>query len=444
MTRQKLTQTVVKGLKARTGDYVEWCGVLAGFGCRVRPTGSKSFIAQYRIGGRNSPVRKVTIGTYGKLTVEEARDTAAKVLAKAELGEDVASSRSKKRAEMTVAQLCDEYLEEGCESKKATTLSTDRGRIERHIKPLLGRIPVGDVKRCDIERFMRDVASGKTATDVKTGKHGRAIVTGGKGAATRTVRLLGGIFSFAVAREYLESNPRAGVKVYADGKGERFLSAEEIGKLGQVLREAETIGLPWQLNEGAKHKHRPKTAGKKREVISPYAIAAIRLLLLTGCRAGEILNMKWSEVDLERGFLNLPDSKTGAKTVMLGAAAVKVLVSLQRMKNNPYVIAGASKAKPRSDLKRPWKRLSAYAGLPDLRLHDLRHSYASIGAASGMGLGIIGKILGHASTSTTARYAHFADDPLRRATDTIAGTIAAALAAQGDAAQNLIAGGEAR
>lgn len=425
MAGSKLTQSVVKALEPRQTDYVEWCGQMAGFGCRVRPSGTKSFIAQYRIGGRNSPVRKVTIGAYGKLTAEEAREAARGILAKAELGEDVAGVRAKQRAEMTVAQLCDEYIVEGCEGKKASTLSTDKGRIERHIKPLLGRKRIGDVQRGDVERFMRDVANGKTATDEKTRKHGRAIVTGGKGAATRTVRLLGGIFSYAVAHSYIETNPRLGVKLYADGKGERFLSANELRLLGETLREAESEGLPWQPKEGPKEKHTPKKAATAREVISPHAIAAIRLLLLTGCRVGEILTLKWAHVDFERGFLNLADSKTGAKKVLLGAPALQVLANIPHVKDNPYVIVGSEPKKPRSDLKRPWSRIIAHAGLTNLRLHDLRHSYASIGAAGGMGLGIVGKLLGHASAATTARYAHFADDPLRRASDSIGGTIAA-------------------
>lgn len=427
MADRKLTKTIVDGLETRTSDYVEWCGSLKGFGCRVRPSGSKSFIAQYRVGGRNSPVRKVTIGAFGKLTVEQAREAAAKVLAKAELGEDVAGARARERAEMTVAQLCDEYVAEGCDMKKASTLATDKGRIERHIKPLLGRKRIGEIQRGDIAKFMRDVANGKTATDEKTVKHGRARVTGGKGAATRTVRLLGGIFAYAVKHGYLKENPRHGVEVYKDGKGERFLSADELRSLGEALREAETVGLPWQVKEGPKSKHTPKKADTAREIIAPHAVAAIRLLLLTGCRAGEILNLKWSHIDFERGFLNLPDSKTGAKKVLIGAAALQVLANIPRVKDNPFVIAGSDPKKPRSDLKRPWKRITAHAGLGDLRLHDLRHSYASVGAASGMGLATVGKLLGHASAATTARYAHFADDPLRRASDSIATTIAAAL-----------------
>lgn len=431
MAGRKLTKSVVDSLDAKATDYVTWCGALPGFGVRVRPSGAKSFVAQYRVGGRNVAARKVTIGAFGKLTVDQAREAAKRILAGAELGQDEAAARAAKRAEITVAQLCDEYLKEGCEGKKESTLASDKGRIERHIKPLLGRKRIGEVDKADVQRFLIDVAKGRTATDIKTKKHGRAIVTGGKGTATRTVRLLGGIFSYAVNCGYIAANPRAGVKVYPDGKGERFLNGEELGRLGDTLREAETVGLPWQFREGAKAKHRasPENA---RELISPHAVAAIRLLILTGCRAGEILNLRWAHVDFERGILNLPDSKTGAKPVLLAAPALDVLANIPRIEGNPFVIAGEAKDKPRSDLKRPWKRISEHADLQNLRLHDIRHTFASSAAMAGFGLPIVGKLLGHASPTTTARYAHFADDPLRRASDSIANKIATALAGSAD------------
>ena len=379
----------------------------------------------YRAGGRNTTPRKVTIGVFGKLTVEEARTAAGRVLAKAELGDDVAAERARIRAEMTVSELCDEYLVEGIDKKKASTIVTDRSRIERHIRPLLGRKRIGAVTRADVTRFLRDVANGKTARDTKTGKHGRSIVRGGRGAATRTVRLLGGIFTYAMMKGYLKESPCRGVALYKDGKGERFLSSEEFRRLGETFRLAETEGLAWTLNDSAHAKHRPKQAENQREVISPYVIAALRLLLLTGCRLREILHLRWTEVDLERGVLTLLDSKTGRKNVLLAGPAIALLSELPRGGN--FVIAGKSPDKPRSDLHRPWNRITAHAGLPGLRLHDLRHSYASVGAASGMGLPALGRLLGHRSPATTNRYAHFGDDPLRRASEQIAGEITLAI-----------------
>lgn len=426
--KPKLTKTVLDGLEARASDYVAWCGGLPGFGVRVRPTGRKSFIVQYDFEGRS---RKVTVGTFPTLTVEQARKKAMELLAKVQLGEDVAAKPVEEESP-TVTELCAEYLKKGCGHKKASTKATDEAAIENHIKPLLGHRRVKDLKRRHIEDFFSAVAAGETAGE-RIIEDKRIVVRGGEGVARRTVRLLGGILTFAVGREYIVENPRRGVKIGKDNANERYLYGDELRRLGEALREAETVGLPWQFNEGAKAKHRPKDAANLRETIDPYAIAAIRLLLLTGCRMSEILKLEWSQVDLERGFLRLPDSKTGKKDVILGAPALKVLADIPRVKDNPYVIVGETEGQPRSDLKRPWRRVTAHAGLAGLRLHDLRHSFASMGAASGMGLPIVGKLLGHASPSTTARYAHLADDPLRRASDSIAGSIAAAIGVSSDA-----------
>ncbi len=160
-------------------------------------------------------------------------------------------------------------------------------------------------------------------------------------------------------------------------------------------------------------------------IFDPAAVAAIRLLIFTGCRLREILHLRWDEVDLERRALFLRDPKTGRRAVMLGGPAVAVLEALQRF--GPYVILGASPEKPRADLNRPWARMRAHAGLAGVRLHDLRHSFASVGAGSGLGLPIIGKLLGHASVVTTERYAHLADDPLREGAELISRRIEQAL-----------------
>jgi integrase len=290
MAAGRITKRTVDALKTTGKEYVHWDGELKGFGVRVRATGSKSFVAVYRTGGRNSPQRRVTIGAVGKIEAEKAREEAKAIIRNAELGHDHAAEKAKSRAELTFDQVCDLYLKEGCETKKASTLATDRGRIERHIKPLLGRKRIGEITRTDVEKFMRDVASGKTSADVKTKLRGRAIVEGGRGTATRTVGLLGGIMTFAVSRQLRTDNPVRGVKRYPDRKGETFLSAPELAKIGEALTAMEAEG------------------------VNPSAIAIIRLLAFTGARKNEITRLRWSEVDLHRGYLRLMDSKQVQKS----------------------------------------------------------------------------------------------------------------------------------
>lgn len=403
MANGRITKRTVDSLKPRATEFVHWDGELIGFGVRVRPSGSKAFVAVYRTGGRNTPVRRVTIGTVGKIETDKARDEARVIIRQAELGFDRAAEKAKARAEMTVAQLCDLYLAEGCDTKKASTLSSDRGRVERHIKPLLGRKRVGEIERADIERFMRDVANGKTAADVKTGKFGRAIVEGGKGTATRTVGLLGGIMSFAVARHLRKDNPVRGVKRYADKKGETFLSSAQLATIGEALSALEADGA------------------------SPSAIAIIRLLALTGARKSEIASLRWSEVDFERSYLRLSDSKTGAKVVPIGAPALEIIASVPRIERNPFVFPAGAGESHFQGTDKVWRLVRVAAGLPNLRLHDLRHSFASVGLARGDALPVIGAILGHADVKTTSRYAHLADDPVRKSADAISQSIEAAL-----------------
>ncbi len=448
MATVRLTKRVIDALEPKASEFTIWDSEAPGFGVRVRPSGAASYVVMYRTGGRNSPQRRVTIGATSKLTIDEARIAGRRVLAKAELGEDVAENLAIARKAETVGELCDLYLEEAERGgligkrgtpKKASTLLTDRGRIARHIKPLLGKKRVRDITRADIERFLRDVAAGKTATDQRTKKHGRAIVTGGRGTATRTVRLLGGIFTFAIRLGMRSENPAHGVAKYADRQGERFLTTAELERLGAALRDAESIGLAWIVDEtspGAKHL--PKSADDRRTVIAPHAIAAIRLLILTGCRLREILDLEWTHVDFERGLLFLPDSKTGKKTIVLAAPALEVLASVPRIDGCRYVIAGDKLDKPRSDLKRPWAMVTRAAGLEGIRLHDLRHTYASHGAAAGMGLTVVGRLLGHADVKTTNRYSHFDADPLRRAANAVGSALASALEGSERKADNVV------
>jgi integrase len=402
MAQNRITKRTIDALQVDGRDFVAWDGELTGFGVRVRPSGSKSFVVVYRTGGRNSPLRRVTVGAVGKIDVDAARAEARRILAGAELGQDRAGDLAKSRNEMSVEALCDLYLAEGCEIKKPSTLATDRGRIERHIKPLLGGKRISELTGADIERFMRDVAAGKTAIDIKTKKFGRAMVEGGKGTATRTVGLLGGIFSFAVARQLRTENPVRGVKRYQDKKGETFLSPAELATLGEAVAKCES--------EGA----------------NPAAIAIIRLLAFTGARKSEIASLKWSELDLQRGYLALGDSKTGAKIIPLGAPAVEVLSGIARIEGATYVFPASSGQGHFQGAEKVWRKVRVMAGFPALRLHDLRHSFASVGLARGDALAVIGAILGHADVKTTSRYAHLADDPVRNAANEISKSVHAA------------------
>jgi integrase len=194
-----------------------------------------------------------------------------------------------------------------------------------------------------------------------------------------------------------------------------------------VLRLAETEGLSWNTDEtkpAAKHFAAPEN---RRSPIDPFAIAAIRLLIVTGARLREILYARWEHVDFERGILFLPDSKSSKKPVLLNAAAVAILTDLPRIAGNPHIIAGAKHGAPRFDLRKPWAAVTRAARLDGLRVHDLRHSFASIGAGASMSLPIIGRLLGHSQAATTQRYAHLADDPMRAAVETIGATIEAAM-----------------
>jgi integrase len=208
-----------------------------------------------------------------------------------------------------------------------------------------------------------------------------------------------------------------------------------------VLREGETIGLPYAIDENSpKAKHAPKE-DNRRAMLDPFAVAAIRLLILTGARLREILDAQWQHVDFERGVIFLPDSKTGKKPIYLSAASLAILSALPRIEGNPFVIPGEKAGQPRADLKRPWAAVTRAAGLDGVRIHDLRHSFASFGAGASLGLPIIGKLLGHTQAATTHRYAHLDADPMRRAAETIGATIAAAM---GGAPSNVVPMAKAR
>jgi integrase len=405
MPSVKLTKTAVDNANPEAADWFLWDTELKGFGLKVSKGGRKSYVCQYRTaGGRSGDDRRLTIGQHGSpWTVEMARSEAKQILGRAANGEDPALEKQDLKKRLSVAELCDQYLQHGCGTKKASTLATDKGRIERHIKPLIGRKKVQDITRADVKKFLQDIAQGKTATDVKTGKRGRAIVRGGQGTATRTVGLLGGIFAYAADCGMIEMSPVVGVKRFADKKGTRYLSQQELVALGKALRQAELDGE------------------------NPSALAILKLLVFTGARKGEIEALKWSEVDSTSGYLKLADSKTGQKAIPLNAGALQILNDQGRLAGNDYVFPAYRGERYYEGTPKVWERIRSAAGLSDVRLHDLRHSFASIAVSGGASLPIIGALLGHAHSATTQRYAHLSDDPLLAASEAVGTRIAEAL-----------------
>jgi integrase len=410
----KITKRAVDGLvPAGAAETALWDSEVKGFGVRARPGGAKSYILHYRLGtGRGAPLRKLTIGKHGSpWTPEVARAEAKRLLAEVAAGRDPATARQADREALTFGELIDLYLAEGVSHKKPSTLKADRGRIEHHLRPLLGKLRADRLTRADVERMRNAVTAGKTAERIEDGGKRRAgsIATGGKGAAAQCVALVSAIYAFAIGRGLCSDNPAQGVKKAPVRRVERFLSEAEIARLAEAL-DAEA-----------------------RQSGNPYPSAAIKLLLLTGCRKGEILNLRWEHVDFERECLRLPDSKTGAKVVYLNAPARALLQELPRMAGDPRVIPPLRGASAGPAIDKVWSRVRKAAGLSDVRLHDLRHSFASVGAAGGLSLPIIGALLGHKHATTTARYAHLSADPLRAANDAVGARIAAAMSRKPDA-----------
>ena len=404
---------MVDSLKVAAAEYVAWDGDIPGFGVRVRTSGSKSYIVQYRAGvGRKAPTRKLTLGTVGKLTPDEARNLARRAVGSIAHGLDPAGARAEDRRGLTVGELAAVFLTDHVQAKRRRGTAAHYWDIlERIVIPALGTTKASRVKRPDLAKL--HLKWKRTPYQ-----------------ANRIAAVVGSMYSFAVKRGLVPDglNPARGIEKYPENGRERFLSTDELVRLGAAIRKAETTGIAWSVDETKPNsKHVPKR--KRRTVIGPHAAAAIRLLLFTGCRLREILHLKWDHVDLDRGMLLLPDSKTGKKAIVLNAPALDVLANLPRV--GTYVIAGetagTNEEKPRADLNRPWRAIRKRAGLNGLRIHDLRHTHASVGAGLGLGLPIIGKLLGHTQPSTTARYAHLDADPLRRASEHIGIRLAAAM-----------------
>jgi len=407
LMRAKITKRTVDTAEPGGATYLVRDTEVKGFVLVVTPASAKSYAVDYRVGsGRGSPKRRLTIGKHGSpWTPEMARGEAKRLLAEVAAGRDPATARQADRRALNFGELIDLYLAEGVGHKKPSTLKADRGRIEHHLRPLLGKLRVDRIARADVERMRNAVTAGTTAQKIEDGEKrpSGTMAKGGKGVAAQCVTLVSAIFAFANERGICAANPARGVKKAPVRKVERFLAEAEIGRLAAVLdAEAQRTG-------------------------NPFPSAAIKLLLLTGCRRGEIVNLLWEHVDFEHGCLRLPDSKTGAKVVYLNAPARALLESLPRMEGNPRVISGTRVESASAAIDNVWPNVREAARLQGVRLHDLRHSFASVGAAGGLSLPIIGALLGHKHATTTARYAHLSADPLRAANDAVGAKIAAAM-----------------
>ena len=393
---------------------------LKGFGLRVTPSGEKSWFVMYRAGdgGRNAPKRRFTLGRASTLTPDEARKAAQRLLASVKLGADPTTAKAARRATVTVKELADAFLKKHVDAKrKAGTAAHYADVLNRIVLPELGAEKVDAVTRADLAQL--HLKWSHTPFQ-----------------ANRVLAIVGSMYSFGARVGLLPEgfNPARGVERYSEEGRERFLTTEELERIGAAIREAETVGVPWTTDPSKKGaKHLGKDVANRRTPISKEAAAALRLLIFTGARLREILHLRWAEVDIERGILFLSDSKTGRKAIVLNAPALAVLASLEHVSEHvipgePMTLEDGSVVDcPRSDLKRPWAVVSKRAGLDGVRLHDLRHTFASFGAGGGLGLPIIGKLLGHSHAATTQRYAHVAADPLRKASDAIGATIQAAM-----------------
>lgn len=383
----RLTKRIVEGATPKVKEYYLWDEDIPGLGLRVLPSGRKQYIVQYRAGRRS---RRISLGPHTVLTAEQARTNALTILSDARSGKDPAAERDTYRDALLVKDLAKRFDEQHISVRvKPVTAREYRRSLDKLILPKLGQMVITDVTRAQIAKFHHDLRHRPYQ-------------------ANRCLAILSKMFNLAElwGLRVDGSNPCRLIPKYPEKQRERFLSLAEIKHLGDVLNDMEQEG---------------------REM--PSAILAIRLLLYTGCRLNEIMTLQWDFVDLETRTLKLPDSKTGAKTVFLGRSACELLEKAPRLPDNPWVITGMLPGARLTDLQPFWQRVRARAGLPEVRIHDLRHTFASTAIAAGHSLPIIGKLLGHTQVQTTARYAHLAAQPAISAADSITDVLDGALAA---------------
>lgn len=377
----KLTKRQIEALEVQDKDYFVWDPELSGFGIRVFPTGRKQFVLQYRFGKTS---RRMSLGRFGAITPDQARGLALEALVKIRQDIDPQLQKREKRTALTVRELAQRFDEEHIEVHlKASTAKEYRRNLKLFILPAIGHLRIIDVTRADIAKYHQDWRHRPYQ-------------------ANRNIEIISKMFNLAELWGLRPdgTNPRKHIKKYPEKKRERYFSEAELRAIGRVLSEMEV-----------------------ERIELPSAIAAVRLLLFTGCRLGEIMRLRWEHVDIHAKLIRLPDSKTGAKEVHLGEAAIGVLSRIEQVSGNPWVIAGRNEGAHLTDLQPFWQRLRGRAGLKNARIHDLRHTFASVAVSNGQSLPMIGKLLGHTQVQTTARYAHLANQPILQAANDISAII---------------------
>ncbi|MBP2292238.1 tyrosine-type recombinase/integrase [Azospirillum rugosum] len=392
MATTRITKRAVEAEAPSEKPVFLWDDQLSGFGVKVLPTGQRRYVVKYRAGagGRDAQQRWLTLGTHGVITADQARAMATQALAAVARGEDPQASRLTARAAPTMADLWTRYEAEHLPRKKLSSQRDDLQKWRGIIGPILARRKVGEISRDDVASLHRRLAETPYQ-------------------ANRALALLSKLFNLAElwGMRPDNTNPCRHVRKFPEQHRERYLTSEELARLGNALR-----------------------AGLAAQTETPYMVAAIQLLLLTGARLSEILTAQWSWVNWSSRIIQLPDSKTGRKPLFLSEPAINVLREVQALptsKDSPYIIRGRSKDQPLINLAKPWKRICERAGLSDVRLHDLRHTAASVGVAQGMSLPVVGRLLGHTQASTTNRYAHVDIDPALAAANLIGNAIYSAM-----------------
>lgn len=385
----KLTKRLIDGASAPDGKPVYlWEASLAGFGVKVLPSGSKKFVVKYRAygGGRTATQRWMSIGTYGQIPLEQARKRAQQILASVAKGEDPQSERFALREAPRLSNVWERFEAGELAQKKAATARDYRANWQQVIEPTLGRIHVADLSRAHVDKLHRPLSQ----TPYR---------------ANRVIALLSKLMTLSEMWEWRDqgTNPCRYIKKYKEVPRERYLSIPEMTKLGEAMRELVDEGAIW-----------------------PDMANALTLLLLTGARRNEILSLEWSWILLEQGIIQLPDSKTGKKVLYLSDNAIRLLQLQQTHSRDPkslYVFPGLRKGKHLINIAKPWAKICERAGVKNVRIHDLRHTAASIAVGQGIGLPIIGRLLGHSQAQTTARYAHVDNDPAISAANAIGKTV---------------------